>query len=81
MATDFDLTVLNRKQAANDEVNWITAGFMMMFHVGAVAAIFFFTWKAFFVACFLWWVSGSLGIGMCYHRLLTHRRLQSSQVA
>ena len=72
MATDFDLTVLNRKQAANDEVNWITAGFMMMFHVGALAAIFFFTWKAFFVACFLWWVSGSLGIGMCYHRLLTH---------
>ena len=22
---------------------------------------------------FLWWVSGSLGIGMAYHRLLTHR--------
>ena len=22
---------------------------------------------------FLWWVSGSLGIGMGYHRLLTHR--------
>ena len=22
---------------------------------------------------FLWWVSGSLGIGMSYHRLLTHR--------
>ncbi len=35
--------------------------------------LFFFTWKAFFVACFLWWVSGSLGIGMSYHRLLTHR--------
>ena len=25
------------------------------------------------MACFLWWVSGSLGIGMGYHRLLTHR--------
>jgi hypothetical protein len=25
---------------------------------------FLFTWKAFFVAMFLWWVSGSLGIGM-----------------
>ena len=46
---------------------------MALFHVGAVAALFFFTWKAFFVAMFLWWVSGSLGIGMGYHRLLTHR--------
>jgi len=69
---ELDLKVLNRKQAANDEVNWITAIFMILFHIGAVAAIFFFTWKALFVACFLWWVSGSLGIGMCYHRLLTH---------
>jgi fatty-acid desaturase len=25
------------------------------------------------VAIFLWWVAGSLGIGMAYHRLLTHR--------
>ena len=32
-----------------------------------------FTWKAFFVALFLYWVAGSLGIGMAYHRLLTHR--------
>jgi stearoyl-CoA desaturase (delta-9 desaturase) len=44
-----------------------------MFHIGAVAALFFFTWKALAVAIFLWWVSGSLGIGMGYHRLLTHR--------
>jgi stearoyl-CoA desaturase (delta-9 desaturase) len=57
----------------DDKINWITAIFMGAFHVGAVAALFFFTWKAFFVACFLWWVSGSLGIGMGYHRLLTHR--------
>ncbi|MGD0417946.1 MAG: acyl-CoA desaturase, partial [Terriglobales bacterium] len=46
---------------------------MGLFHVGAIAALFFFTWPAFFVAIFLWWVSGSLGIGMSYHRLLTHR--------
>ena len=68
-----DLEVLDRKAAADDEVNWVTAIFMGLFHVGAIAALFFFTWKAFFVAMFLWWVSGSLGIGMGYHRLLTHR--------
>jgi PhnB protein len=36
-----------------NEINWVTATFMMLFHVGAVAALFFFTWKAFFVALFL----------------------------
>jgi sn-1 stearoyl-lipid 9-desaturase len=68
-----DLEVLDRKAAAEDEVNWVTAIFMGLFHVGAIAALFFFTWKAFLVSMFLWWVSGSLGIGMGYHRLLTHR--------
>jgi stearoyl-CoA desaturase (delta-9 desaturase) len=35
--------------------------------------LFFFTWKALLTAVLLWWISGSLGIGMGYHRLLTHR--------
>ena len=68
-----ELQDLEKRQAEKGEVNWITAAFMAAFHVGAVAALFFFTWKALFVAMFLWWVSGSLGIGMSYHRLLTHR--------
>src|SRR5215472_3295482 len=67
------LSDLEKHQAARNEVNWITAIFMAIFHVGAIAAFFFFTWKAFFVAILLWWISGSLGIGMSYHRLLTHR--------
>ncbi len=46
---------------------------MFAFHVGAVAALFFFTWKALALAFVLWWIAGSLGIGMSYHRLLTHR--------
>ena len=45
----------------------------MLFHVGALAALFFFTWYALFVAVFLYWVTVSLGLGTCYHRLLTHR--------
>src|SRR4249920_262889 len=68
-----ELETIAREHSGDDQINWVTAIFMGLFHVGAVAALFFFTWKAFFVACFLWWVSGSLGIGMGYHRLLTHR--------
>jgi stearoyl-CoA desaturase (delta-9 desaturase) len=47
--------------------------FMGIFHIGAIAALFQFSWAAFGVAVLMWWVSGSLGIGIGYHRLLTHR--------
>jgi sn-1 stearoyl-lipid 9-desaturase len=67
------VTDLRKESASGTGINWITAIFMLLFHVGAIAALFFFTWKAFFLAIFLYWVGGSLGIGMGYHRLLTHR--------
>src|SRR5208283_4929153 len=56
-----------------NRLNWAIAPVLMLFHVGALAALFFFTWRALFVAVFLYWVTGSLGLGICYHRLLTHR--------
>ena len=67
------LEALAKKQSGDKEINWVTSLFMALFHAGAVAAFFFFTWKALLLAVLLWWISGSLGIGMCYHRLLTHR--------
>jgi sn-1 stearoyl-lipid 9-desaturase len=68
-----ELTDLRAAKAKDEGINWITASVMIIFHVLAVVALFFFTWKALFVALFLWWLSASVGIGMCYHRLLTHR--------
>jgi stearoyl-CoA desaturase (delta-9 desaturase) len=44
-----------------------------VFHAGAVTALFFFSWTALLTALALYWISLSLGIGMGYHRLLTHR--------
>jgi fatty-acid desaturase len=64
---------LKRDRTFSQPVNWITTFFMAAFHVGAVAALFTFGWKPFLTAVVLWWVSGSLGVGMGYHRLLTHR--------
>ncbi len=73
MTITTQLKSLTKQQAGQDGINWLTTSVMVLFHLGAVAALFFFTWKAFCAALLLWWVSGSLGIGMGYHRLLTHR--------
>ena len=54
-------------------INWNTAIFMAIFHVGAIAALFMLSWQVLLVTLVLWWISGSLGIGMGFHRLLTHR--------
>ena len=55
------------------EINWPTTIVLSVFHVGAVAALFFFTWSGLAVALFLTWLAGGLGISMGYHRLHTHR--------
>jgi stearoyl-CoA desaturase (delta-9 desaturase) len=41
-----------------------------------VAALFFFTWQRLTVMLILYFLAINLGIGMCYHRLLTHRGYQ-----
>jgi fatty-acid desaturase len=56
-----------------DGINWVSVIAFGVFHAGAIAALFFFSWPAFFTALALYWISLSFGIGMGYHRLLTHR--------
>ena len=63
--------IYGRKSAKG--LNWITFIAMTAFHIGAVAAFFYIDTGAILAAAILWWVSGSLGIGIAYHRLLTHR--------
>ena len=67
MGTDV-ISLPNRQK-----VNWVTIIVFGLFHIGAVAALFLFSWKAFAVAIFLYWMCTGLGISMGYHRLHTHR--------
>jgi stearoyl-CoA desaturase (delta-9 desaturase) len=53
--------------------NWPTIIVMALLHLAAIAALFFFNWRSFAAAVFLYWMLTCLGIGMGYHRLLTHR--------
>lgn len=59
---------------------WHTLIFMILFHVGAVAAFFMFSWQALTVAIVLWWLSASLGVGMGFHRQLTHRSYKTPKL-
>ena len=60
-------------------INWITVIAMGAFHVGAVAALFYFDLGGILAAVILWYVAGSLGFGMAYHRLLTHRGYKTTK--
>jgi stearoyl-CoA desaturase (delta-9 desaturase) len=66
-------TVRVEAAAGNNRINWFTAIIMVIYHILAVDALFHFSWKGVALAAGLWWISGSLGIGIGYHRLLTHR--------
>jgi stearoyl-CoA desaturase (delta-9 desaturase) len=55
------------------QISWLTAAVFLIFHILGIAALFFFTWPAAITALVLYWLSLTLGIGMGYHRLLTHR--------
>jgi fatty-acid desaturase len=54
-------------------INWVTSIALLFLHAGAVAAFFTFTWERFLTAFILYWIAIGFGIGLGYHRLLTHR--------
>lgn len=70
-------TYFNRKWLPKDRGY---AAFFTIIHLGAFAAPFFFTWKAF--ACF--WVgyliTGMFGITLSYHRQLAHRSFKTPKI-
>ncbi|HMG01857.1 MAG TPA: hypothetical protein VK596_01925, partial [Edaphobacter sp.] len=45
-------------------INWITAIAMALFHVGAIAALFFFSWTNLAVAVVMYFFAINVGIGM-----------------
>jgi len=54
-------------------IDWVNVAWFGAIHAGALLAPWYFSWTGLALCLILWWVSGSLGIGLTYHRLLTHR--------
>ncbi|HVE59537.1 MAG TPA: fatty acid desaturase [Pyrinomonadaceae bacterium] len=65
--------VVNINQAKSQKIQWHTIIAVTLFHVMAVAALFTFSWTNLAVAVVFWWIANSAGVGIGYHRLLTHR--------
>ncbi len=57
----------------DNKLNWVTTSVLIFIHVGAIAALFMFSWKNLAVGLLLYWMCTGLGISLGYHRLHTHR--------
>jgi len=67
------MNFLKSDRTFTQPLDWTIFVFLVVFHVCTLIALLMFNWKAFAIGVALWWVVGSLGIGIGYHRLLTHR--------
>ena len=43
------------------KMNWPTTVTFALFHIGAIAALFMFSWKSLIVAAALYWITVGLG--------------------
>ena len=64
---------MGRTAAVSAGLSWPMLLIIGLFHVGALAALFMFTWQRLLVTAIIYVLAINVGIGMCYHRLLTHR--------
>ncbi len=62
-----------RGRQTSKDMKWGNTIFLIVTHTATIAALWYWSWQGIVAAIFFYWVAGSLGIGMGYHRLLTHR--------
>lgn len=59
------------------KIHWTNFLILTSFHILAVVALFFFSWQNFIVFLIFSYLTKSPGIGIGYHRLLTHRSFKA----
>ena len=67
----------HKEQRLADGINWYVAIWLTLLHVGAISALWFFSWQAVVLTVVLHWITGGLGICLGFHRLLTHSSFQT----
>jgi len=55
------------------KLDWPVVIGIALLHLGCIAAPFYFSWSGLAVSFFFAFLSGPLGVTLCFHRMLTHR--------
>ena len=58
-------------------INWKNLSIVITFHLLIIPALFMFSWQNVAAMLIGNWIVGSLGVGLGYHRLLTHRSFKA----
>ncbi len=64
-------------ETSRQNINWKNLFIIVSFHLLAIPALFMFSWENVLAMLIGNWIVGSLGIGLGYHRLLTHRSFKA----
>ncbi len=62
---------------ARQTINWKNVAMVTFFHLLAIPAFFTFSWQNLAALLIGNWIVGSLGVGLGWHRLLTHRSFKA----
>jgi stearoyl-CoA desaturase (delta-9 desaturase) len=68
--------VIEIKQSRR-KINWKNLSIVTVFHLLSIPALFVFSWKNLAAMLVGNWIVGSLGVGLGFHRLLTHRSFKA----
>src|ERR1700694_198915 len=78
-ASPWYMNVMSTKERGVSRAGRITGIGLLVLHLGALAAFFpqMFSWTAVGVGFLMYYLTVALGVGLGYHRLLTHRSLRT----
>ena len=66
-----------RVSLQNPRLDWMILSIFILIHALAIwGLITYFSWYLLIIALFLYWLFSGIGVGLCFHRLLSHRSFQ-----
>ncbi len=82
---DDDRTLASRKRLDpidmsnrwKNGIDWVVCVFMVLVHVLALGAFYFFTWKGVALLFIFGWLTGGIGVTLGFHRMFTHGSFQT----
>jgi stearoyl-CoA desaturase (delta-9 desaturase) len=64
-------------EQSRQSINWKNLSIVITFHLLTIPAFFMYSWQNVAAMIIGNWIVGSLGVGLGYHRLLTHRSFKA----